>query len=138
MQVEQEKLNYELQQEQAAAQAAEGGLATSGIRQKLEERMAQQAENVSKSSRMAFGNQTRTFGRAAEDVLGSSRLAGLNTPTVGGQPVFTPSMGVRGSIESNQTTAQRTRASQLAREEQLRKLSGLSDFDTASLTQLYG
>jgi hypothetical protein len=133
MQVEQEQLAAQLQQEQAAAQSADSGLATSGIRNKLEERLAKQSENVSKSSRMAFGNQTRTFGRNAEDLLGSARVAGVSDPSV-----FTPSTGVRGSIEANQTANQRTRAAQLAKEEQLRKLSGLSDFNTADLTQLYG
>ncbi len=80
---------------------------------------------------------SRSFGRTAEELLGSSHTAGIDVPSINGVPIFTPSTDVKGAIEANQTTANQSRAAQLAKEEALRKLSGMSDFKTQDLVDLY-
>jgi hypothetical protein len=52
------------------------------------------------SSRSRFNQDIRSIGRAAESLLGSSNLSGLNIPTFGGQRIFNPAQNVLGSLQA--------------------------------------
>ena len=112
-QMTQEALQKQLALEQEQVGMAEAGLATSGIRKKAEERLAEQARNIATSSRRAFEYDVTKAGRSAEDILGSATVAGLQLPTLGGTSVYTPAGDIRGSMERERTTAEQTRAAEL-------------------------
>lgn len=125
--LKQEALNKQLALESEQVSAASAGLATSGIRQKAEARLAEQAQDVATSSRRAFEYGVTSAGRQAEDVLGSSTIAGLTLPTLAGASVYTPAGDIKGSLEREQTTTEQTRAAEfekLARERRTEILAG--------------
>ena len=112
--LEQEALNAQLAQEALSAESAEAGLATSGIRREAEQRLAAQSENIAASSRRQFEFDVENAGRSAEDVLGSSTIAGLTLPTLEDQAIFTPGEDVRGSLERELETNIQLKADELA------------------------
>ncbi len=132
----QEQLEKQIALENQAAQSAEGGLAFSGIRQKAEQRIKDQAQNIATSSRRAFEYQSGARGRQAENVLGSEYLKGLTLPAIGGASVFTPQGGVTGSLQREQMTAEQTRSAELAKQERLRNVAAIPGIDQKSLLSL--
>lgn len=132
----QEQLEKQIALENQAAQSAEGGLAFSGIRQKAEQRIKDQAQNIATSSRRAFEYQSGARGRQAEGVLGSEYLKGLTLPAIGGASVFTPQGGVTGSLQREQMTAEQVRSAELAKQERLRNVAAIPGIDQKSLLSL--
>lgn len=126
LQLETEAANAQQNQDTASANAADAGLATSGIRKKLQDRITAQSENIAQSDLSSFNDTTRNFGRTAEELLGSSHLP-TDVPSINGVPIFTPSGDVKGSIEANQTTTNQTEATALAKNNAISSLSTLSD-----------
>src|SRR3990167_3126828 len=134
LQLKQEQQNLQAGIEQTGEEAAASGLASSGIRQKAQRKMEEQAGDISASSRRQFGYDINTFGRSAEDLLGARNLPVNTIPTIGGERVFNPTEGVRGSLEREQVTSEQIRAADLQKEERLRRVS-LIDSE-AALEQL--
>lgn len=123
LQQEQQAMRDQLAKEQLEGGLAEQGLATSGIRRKLEARMAQQQEGVARSQRLQFARQSDVLGRQAEEYLGSANVQNLALPQIEGQ--FKPSGGVKGAVEREQTTNIETRARDLLRRENLLSIAGI-------------
>ena len=96
--IAQEQLNASLAMESSQAQTSEAGLAFSGIRQKAEERLKEQTDNIARANRRAFNEDVTQFGRGAEDLLGSNQLANIAIPTIDGTAIYTPNTGITGSV----------------------------------------
>lgn len=125
--MEREALKKQIALEQQAAQSAESGTAQSGIRQKAEQRLLQEAADVASSSRRRFEFDIGTAGRTAEEYLGADTLSGLKLPSLEGQAIFKPTAGVKGSLERERTTAEQTEASELARKDVLNRVASLDE-----------
>ena len=126
-QLAQEELNKQLALESEQSGMAEAGLATSGIRQKAEERLAQQAQDIATSSRRGFEYDIFKAGRNAEDILGSKTVAGLTLPELGGASIYNPAGNIKGTLEAEQTTNEQLEAARLeklARERRTEILAG--------------
>jgi len=132
LQLETEAANAQQNMETANANSAEAGLATSGIRKKLQDRLNAHAENIAQSDFGSFNEAARSFGRSNEEYLGSSHLP-TGVPMINGVPIFTASGNVKGSLEAEQTTANQTEASRLARANNISSLSTLTDSAQAGI-----
>lgn len=130
--IAQEQLNAAIAMEQSQGQNAESGLAFSGIRNKAEARLKDQADNVARANRRTFNEDVMQFGRTTEDLIGSSKTANVAIPTVDGASIYTPGSGITGSVEREQLTANSTRASELEEEQRLRNLAALPEATVAT------
>lgn len=120
-QIAREKLDAAVALETQQEQAAEAGLATSGIRGKAEQRLADQAQDIAMSSRRKFEYDTTNYGRGVEDYIGSERVSALKLPEIGGASIYDPAGGIKGSLEREQATNIQTRAGELEADEIARR-----------------
>ncbi len=119
--------------EQIGEQAAERGLAYSGIRKRQERELAEQTQEALESGRRQLLYQTTGMGTAAERAVGSRALSGIGMPAIGGTPrvlagqrawsygqtqlpLYKISDDVMGALEREKETAEKTMASHLERE----------------------
>jgi len=112
-QMAQEKLAAQEAVDSNSANAAEGGLAFSGIRAKAQKKIEDQARNIAESSRRSFDFNLGTYQRDTEDYLGSANLAGAKLPTIQGVDLPKLSEGIRGSLERQAETDVQLKADQL-------------------------
>lgn len=131
----------ELQTEQANALAeqqallsgeAEKGTVFSGIRQEAEQQLLEAQEGAATSSQLAYEYNVETVGRQAEDYLGSEYLSTLELPELEGEPVFTPSGDVKGTLEAEQETAEQERATELETAAELAELAASDEEGVAT------
>jgi len=97
--------------------------------------LLQQEEDILTSSAQArFEKGIEDYGRAQEEYLGSSALAGIAIPEVAGQSIFGVTPDVRGSLEREQETNIQTLAQELqASEEEFRQGSLASQVEQGSI-----
>lgn len=134
LQEQQQAMKSQLEQEQLTGSLAEKGLATSGIREKLDARLAQQQEGVIRSQRLQFARQNEILGRQAEEYLGSANVTGLKLPEISGQ--FKPSGKVKGAVEREQTTNIETRARDLLRRQNLLDIAAIPGAPSGLISNL--
>lgn len=120
-QTAQEKVDAAAAQDTNAVNAANAGLATSGIRNKAAARLAAASSEIAASSRRTFNQNITDTGLKAEDTLGSSVVSGLKLPTLNGMAVYNPEGNIRGSYERDQATNLQKRADELQADEQKRR-----------------
>ena len=119
--MKQEQQQFQEAKDVQTTQMAEAGLATSGIQQKAEQKLAEQAADVATSSRRRFEFDVTGFGRKTEDVLGSSMITPLKLPELGGQSIYQARGDIRGSLERERETNKQLRADELQAEETRRR-----------------
>ena len=74
---------------------------------------------------MRFGQQARDIGQTAETTLGSSNLPSSS--------LYSPTLGVRGSLEREQTTNEQLRGAELARSRVAREMMKNPDFAQSNI-----
>ncbi len=90
------------------------------LRSQLEGRFQKEQNLIASTSALRFSQNLRDIGQTAETTLGSA-----NVPTAAG---YTPTLGVRGSLEREQTTNELNRANELARSKVARAMMTNPDF----------
>lgn len=129
LQKEEAQLQSEL--EETVIQSAEAGLATSGIRARMEQRIMEREENLSRTSRLEFEEKARSLGRKAEEQLGTRTLAASRIAELHGSPIFTLAEDVRGETERERETVIQTRRAELERQARLRSLAAVPGAEVA-------
>ena len=98
--------------------------------------LPQQQGLLASSSLAQFEEDIRSTGRSYEDVYGAGALMGAETPSLSGEAVFTPTEGVRGSLEREKETNIQTRADELAAAEAVNRAIPLMDLSGGSVEDL--
>lgn len=123
------------QQQQMAEQAAEAGLARSGLRQQAESKLQEQQKGLVLSNRRKLSQQAYQLGSGFEQAYGAQRLGQAGLPQfssqafpmlgLGAQQIpYTPQGIKLGQVGAAQTTSEQQRAQQLQLQE-LQKRQGL-------------
>lgn len=126
---QQAERQYGEQLEGVGVGAAERGFAFSGVRQEQERKLAQGTQEAREQARRDLLYQTSGLGTAAERMLGSTSLSGMNFGTIAGAPNITAgqagfqrtgttplyqlSGGITGELEQQRTVAESLRSSEL-------------------------
>src|SRR3990167_5408747 len=91
----------------------------------LEGKFQKEQKLISSTSAMRFGQQARDIGQTAETTLGSSNLQSSS--------LYSPTLGVRGSLEREQTTNEQLRGAELARSRVAREMMKNPDFAQSNI-----
>lgn len=108
---------FQQQQEANASQAAEAGLARSGIRQQAEQRLQSQQEGLVRSQRRSLQNQIYGLGSQIESAYGQQG-AQVAQNAFSGLPAQYNPIGIQtGSVPNQETVAEKQRQAELAQAE---------------------